>query len=136
MSSCAQVSSPLSWGVSVDGGKAGGSQELSWMCYLVSFRKEHFLQRLDLSTLNRFFFFFPCLPEIEELTSRLLELVLQLVILYQYFQSRNTFLQLGVGAVFYFREVSKSLNVCSTLLFGSFSSMILNLNMLGCLFLF
>lgn len=57
MSSCAQVSSPLSWGVSVDGDKAGGSQELSWMCYLVSFRKEHFLQRLDLSTLNRFFFF-------------------------------------------------------------------------------
>lgn len=46
------------------------------------------------------------------------------------------FLQLGFGAVFYFREVSKSLNVCSTLLFGSFSSMILNLNMLGCLFLF
>lgn len=26
MSSCAQVSSPLSWGVSVDGDKAGGSQ--------------------------------------------------------------------------------------------------------------
>lgn len=135
MSSCAQVSSPLSWSVSVDGNKAGDSQALSWMCYLVSFRKEHFPQRLDLNTLNRFFFFF-CLPEIEELTSRLLELVLQLVILYQYFQSRNMFLQLGVGAVFYFREVSKSLNVCSTLLFGSFSSKILNLDMLGCLFLF
>lgn len=109
---------------------------MPWMCYLVSFRKDHFLQRLDLSTLNCFFFFFSCLPEIEELTSRLLELVLQLVILYQYFQSRNMFLQLEFGTVFYFREVSKSLNVPSTLLFGSFSSMTLNLNMLGCLFLF
>lgn len=83
-----------------------------------------------------FLFFFSCLPEIEELTSRLLELVLQLVILYQYFQSRNMFLQLEFGTVFYFREVSKSLNVPSTLLFGSFSSMTLNLNMLGCLFPF
>lgn len=46
------------------------------------------------------------------------------------------FLQLEFGTVFYFREVSKSLNVRSTLLLGSFSSMTLNLNMLGCLFLF
>lgn len=107
---------------------------MPWVCYLVPFWKNHFLQLLDLSTLNSLFF--SCLPEIDYLTSRLLELFLQLVILYQYFQSHNMFLQLGFWFVFYFKEVSKSLNVCSILLFGSFSWMILNLNMSGCLFLF